>query len=344
MKFTLFSRQLITGVIVASTLSSPCFGAVNETTIQQLTNQVSEYQTNVEELKNEYDKARNKREKMEKKLRQSELELRRKKAKLVAKQSEGAQSEQAQNAIINEQKRLELLELGISSQIAAIERAQEKEQSLAEEIATSEKRHSDAKAKLSASETSYRKQLRREISSLSNQVRSLREQNQHLELALEEATIKAESARAEARSMAEQNAELLALAEAQQETISAQQAPINGESQEQLDISQMVLPGELPIYQEANDSDIILRSRTLDEKYPMREISKNVYEAEVEIAPNTNRAYFDVIKRRYRGKFPDHDKVVTYVFTLDKTDPEQPTMDLRVKGGGQVVSNNEAPL
>lgn len=347
-----------------------------ENSSQQLDKEIENYGEQIKRLQEDYESTRNKRRLAEDKLSKAQRKLASKQEKIAARSKKTDMTQAELDALDNEQKRLELAELGIVSQQAALQRLQEKEDSLAKEIEASEAEYRSAKISLVKREAAMQSKLRQEVRSLNLLVDALNEQYQQLELELEEAQAQSEAAQNEVRMLAEENAQLRALVDGTQMPLPADveesQALESAQAQEQLevseqvifteepvaaqpvvapaadagrdDLSQQVLPGELPIYEEARDSDIILRSRSLDESYPMREIAKNVYETEVTINPGTERAYFDVAQRRYRGRFPDLEESTTYIFTFNRNDRQNPKMKLRRKSDEQIVTNSEVPL
>jgi hypothetical protein len=164
----------------------------------------------------------------------------------------------------------------------------------------------------------------------------------------EEAARQAELAQQEAmRRAEEQAAELAAQIAAEQQARAAEEqaataaAKVKAPQVEQ-DLSQVVLEGEPPIYQDEDTIKVTIRSRSIDTPVVMSPVGPNLYRAEVSVEPG--RAFFDVRKRRYRGTFPEQAGDDPYVFYYDLTG-EKPIMYVRTKiNDDQMISNAKDPF
>lgn len=337
---------------------------------KRLETQIGHYQNERERLEQEYKFTRHKREATEKKLQETKHEFEEKQVQLSMMKSQAGESLTAvqRDAIANEQKRLTLIGIGIESQQSAFERLLKKEEELLLEIKKNQQAIDHTRQKIEDLKYAERLQLKAETQELAQQLEQLRSENERLKQAMEEEAQKAEqSATAQAdtspseQSQAETSMENGEESEPKTQTLSIDAQRLAAlerllEQQIQAELwqsalasdeaaSQTVLPGEAPIHQDEKDSEVILRSRTLAQDYPMKQVGPHHYEAEVVIEPGQEKAYFDVKNRRFRGRFPELNEPATYVFTLDVSEEYRPKLGLHKKESDeQMASNAEAPL
>lgn len=325
---------------------------------KRMEHQIGHYENELKRLQQEYEFTRHKRETSERKLQANQREYQDKQVQLSLMKSQVGESVSAvqRDAIANEQKRLTLISIGIESQQSAFERLRKKEEELLLQIEKNQQSISEARKEIDRAEYAQRIRIQTEAQQMAQELERLRLENERLKLEMEEQARKAEEAKTQADAIAEDKARqettrleaqriavLELLLETQAGGTLGQLA--NSLSNETNDHSQTVLPGEPPIHQDGNDSNVVLRSRTLEKAYPMKKIGPHNYQTEVVIEPGQEKAYFDVKNRRFRGRFPESDEAVTYVFTLDVSEETRPSLDLRRKGSDeQMASHADVPL
>lgn len=356
------TKLALTGLLLAAgVLCQPSWGEnAPSNAITALKQQITEFGTSVQQLKQEYDFTLYKRKSTEEKLQQSQNELIEKQNQITSMQQNlGPTPEQAAlDAIDNEQRRIALAEINIQSTRSATERLARKEQELQSQILATEAKMSTAQNQIAQIEKKARDKIQAETLKMQRELAKLKSENEKLRLAMEEEARRAQAAKIESDRLAKEAAEADERAKAlaadiaqgnrmQANTVKQLWEETNrkgGRSDVAEDLSQTVLPGELPIYKEKDERIVTLRSRTQSKDFPMRETAEYIYEAEITIQPGETRAYFDVKNRRYRGRFPESELPVTYIFTYDINQSSHPKMDVRIKDPEQVVSNGEAPL
>ncbi len=104
------------------------------------------------------------------------------------------------------------------------------------------------------------------------------------------------------------------------------------------DMTQVVLPGEPPIYLDDDGEEVIIRSRDLKKRVFMRPVQEGVYKADV-VLPS-GRSYFHIRKRRYRGTFPSSRNDDNYVFIYDLRNPESPQLSVAYKNEADRIMAN----
>lgn len=359
---------LFKGIALLTTVAQPAMA--DASSVKHLESQIGHYQNELKRLEQEYEFTRHKRETTEQKLQETKREFQEKQVQLSMMKSQTGETLTGvqRDAIANEQKRLTLISIGIESQQSAFERLLKKEEELLLQMKKNQQAINRTRKEIEDLKYSEHLQLKAERQEMAEQLKQLRMENERLKQAMEEEAIKAEQSREAAQTNASENsghisaptdtgkqtdeptrtlswetqrlAALELLLEKQLQVGVWQDAQASGE-----DTSQAVLPGEAPIHQDDEDSDVILRSRTLEREYPMTQVAPNQYEAEVVIEPGQEKAYFDVKNRRFRGRFPEVEKPVTYVFTLDLSEEYRPALELRKKESDeQMASHAEAPL
>lgn len=325
--------------------------------ISRLETRLQDHAGELQKLQQEVEFTQYKRQSTEDKLKQLQAELKDREVQLVRLRAEMGNDPSAaqQEALDNEAQRIALAELSIKSRAAAIDRLERKEQELRDAmagirdgIAKTEKEIAAVKARQDA-ETQARNRAMQE------QLDALKQENEQLRIAMEEearraeeAARQAELAQQEAVRLAEEQAAALAAQIAAEQAAPATTAPPSQSAQAEPhvddapDLSQVVLEGEPPIYQDEDTIKVTIRSRSIDTPVTMVPISANLYRAEVDVEPG--RAYFDVRKRRYRGHFPEKADSDPYVFYYD-LNGEKPKMYVRTKSNDdQVVSTAKDPF
>lgn len=331
-----WSLTIHTIVYMTLMVATVCYG---RPTMESLQNQIQLHQSALESLQREYEHTQHERINIANQVASSTKELQEGRVLL---DTGNATSGRDQEWLQREQIQLESTHTRLAALSATLARLQQKEVSLQTSIQQRKQQLSASLDQIHQQKWAYREQLKRESESLSRDLATLRSNNKQLQSTLAEELRKVALAKAQAqkRMQSAQDEQSISADTSVpiQETDHTQASPVKDKKQ---DISQTVLPGELPIYQDLTDKEIVLHSRTLEQHYPMREVADNIYEADVVIDAGVQKAYFDVMSRRYRGTFPAVDKPVTYVFTLDQSHETRPKMDVKRKPNEQIVSNND---
>ena len=311
----------------------------------------------LQKLQQEVEFTQYKRQSTENKLQQLQADLKDREVQLVRLRAEmGSEPSAAQQeALDNEAQRIALAELGIKSRAAAIERLERKEQELQEAIAGIRDGVAKTEKEIAAVKARQEAETQARNRAMQQQLEALKQENEQLRIAMEEEARRAEEAARQAelaqqealRVAEEQAATLAAQVAAEQATAGTTATPSVQTAQtpqvdEAPDLSQVVLEGEEPIYQDEDTIKVTIRSRSIDTPVTMVPVSPNVYRAEVDVEPG--RAYFDVRKRRYRGHFPEKTDTDPYVFYYD-LNGEKPMMYVRTKSNDdQILSTAKDPF
>jgi myosin heavy subunit len=342
-------------LLCSSVASLPALAAANA--IPRLEARLQDHAGELQKLQQEVEFTQYKRQSTEDNLQQLRAELRDREVQLVRLRAEmGSEPSAAQQeALDNEAQRIALAELSIKSRTAAVERLQRKEQELRDAmagirdgIAKTEREVAAVKARQDAETQAHNRAMQQ-------QLEALKQENEQLRFAMEEEARRAEEiarqaelAQQEAVRRAEEQAAALAaqIAAAQQaQTENAATPPPTANSPQvdnAPDLSQVVLEGEPPIYQDEDTIKVTIRSRSIDTPVTMYPVGPNLYRAEVNVEPG--RAFFDVRKRRYRGQFPEKTDADPYVFYYDMNG-EKPMMYVRTKSNDdQLISTAKDPF
>lgn len=335
-------------LLCSAAIALPTFAAANTTS--RLQARLQEHANELQKLQEEAEFTRYKRQSAEENLEQLQAELRAREVQLVRLRAEmGNEPTAAQReALDNEAQRIALAELGIKSRTAAIDRLERKEQELRGAMAKLQDGIARAEREIAATKARQEAQIQARNRAMQEQLEALKQENEQLRLAMEEearraeeAARQAELAQQEALRQAEEQAAALAAQTAAPQTPAPTQAAA-GSPQVEDDLSQVVLEGEPPIYQDEDTIKVTIRSRSIDMPVTMLPIGPNLYRAEVEVEPG--RAFFDVRKRRYRGHFPEKSDSDPYVFYYD-LNGERPKMYVRTKSNDdQIISNAKDPF
>lgn len=346
-------------ILLCTSLLAPALATASSEAIARLETRLKTHAGDMQKLEQEMEFAQYKRRSAEEKLQEVEEELKEREVQLVRMRAEMGENptDAQQEALDNEARRIALAQLSIKSRAAAITRLERKEQELQtalntirDGIAKTEKEIVTVKARQEA-------EIRARNRAMQQQLEALQQENEQLRIAMEEEAKRAEEtarqaelAQQEAIRRAEEQAAALATqiaaeqqARAAEEQAVAAAAKVKAPQVEQSpDLSQVVLEGEPPIYQDDDTIKVTIRSRSIDTPVTMSPVGPNLYRAEVNVEPG--RAFFDVRKRRYRGNFPAKDDNEPYVFYYDLTG-ERPIMYVRTKtNDDQMISNAKDPF
>ncbi|MCR6652743.1 MAG: hypothetical protein NVV73_15250 [Cellvibrionaceae bacterium] len=344
-------------LLCAGVLSAPATASTEAVT--RLESRLQNHTKDLQKLEQEVEFAQYKRRSAEEKLDEMRTELKEREVQLVRLRAEMGEAPTAaqQEALDNEARRIALAELSIKSRTAAITRLERKEQELQTAlnnirsgIAGTEKEIANIKAREQA-ETQARNRA------MQQQLDALKQENEQLRVAMEEEARRAEEVARQAelaqqisiRRAEEQAAIVAAQIAAEEQTRAAEEQAAKEAAQVQApkvedntDLSQVVLEGEPPIFQDDDTIKVTIRSRSIDTPVTMTPVGPNLYRAEVSVEPG--RAFFDVRKRRYRGTFPEQTGTEPYVFYYDLTG-ERPTMYVRTKvNDDQMISTAKDPF
>lgn len=342
-------------VLLCSSITPFAASAATEA-ISRLETRLQDHAGELHKLQQEVEFIQYKRQSTEDKLQQLQAELKDREVQLVRLRAEmGSEPTAAQQeALDNEAQRIALAELSIKSRVAAIERLQRKEQELQVAIATIRDGVAKTEREIAAVKNRQDAETQARNRAMQQQLEALQQENEQLRLAMEEearraeeAARQAELAQQEALRVAEEQAAALAAQVAAEQAAGATTAPSAQTAQtpqvdDAPDLSQVVLEGEEPIYQDEDTIKVTIRSRSIDTPVTMVPVGPNLYRAEVDVEPG--RAYFDVRKRRYRGQFPEKSDADPYVFYYDLTG-EKPKMYVRTKSNDdQMISTAKDPF
>lgn len=356
---SLHSFLLRTFCVLLCSSITPFAAAAATDAISRLETRLQDHAGELQKLQQEVEFTQYKRQSTEDKLQQLQAELKDREVQLVRLRAEmGSEPSAAQQeALDNEAQRIALAELSIKSRAAAIERLERKEQELQAAIATIRDGVAKTEKEIGAVKARQDAESQARNRAMQQQLEALQLENEQLRIAMEEEARRAEEAARQAelaqqealRRAEEQAAALAAQVAAEQATsttttssaqrVQTAQAP---QVDDAPDLSQVVLEGEEPIYQDEDTIKVTIRSRSIDTPVTMVPVSPNLYRAEVDVEPG--RAYFDVRKRRYRGQFPEKSDTDPYVFYYD-LNGEKPTMYVRTKSNDdQMISTAKDPF
>lgn len=341
--------------LLCSSSVAPLLAAAAPDTVSRLESRLQDHAGELQKLQQEVEFTQYKRQSTEDKLEQLRAELKDREVQLVRLRADmGNEPTKAQQeALDNEAQRIALAELSIKSRSAAIERLERKEQELRDAMASTRDGISKTEKEIAAVKARQDAETQARNRAMQQQLEALKQENEQLRIAMEEearraeeAAREAELARQEAARRAEEQAAALAAQLAAEQEANAATATAQTASAPQVDdapdLSQVVLEGEDPIYQDEDTIKVTIRSRSIDTPVTMVPVSPNLYRAEVDVEPG--RAYFDVRKRRYRGHFPEKTDADPYVFYYD-LNGEKPKMYVRTKSNDdQVVSSTKDPF
>lgn len=330
-------------LLCSAAVSVPVLAAAN--TVSRLEARLQDHAGELQKLQQEVEFTQYKRQATEDKLQQLRAELRDREVQLVRLRAEMGKEPSAtqQEALDNEARRVALAELSIKSRAAAIERMERKEQELRDAIAGIRDGVAKTEREITAVKARQAAEVQARNRAMQQQLEALKQENEQLRFAMEEearraeeAARQAELAQQEAVRRAEEQAAALAA-----QVAAAQPAPSSAPQVED-DLSQVVLAGEPPIYQDEDTIQVTIRSRSIDTPVTMLPVGPNLYRAEVSVEPG--RAFFDVRKRRYRGQFPEKSDTDPYVFYYDLSG-ERPIMTVRTKSNDdQMISTVKDPF
>ena len=353
---SLHSFLLRTFCVLLCSSITPFAASAATDAISRLETRLQDHAGELHKLQQEVEFTQYKRQSTEDKLQQLQAELKDREIQLVRLRAEmGSEPTAAQQeALDNEAQRIALAELSIKSRAAAIERLERKEQELQTAIASIRDGVAKTEREIAAVKNRQDAETQARNRAMQQQLEALQQENEQLRLAMEEearraeeAARQAELAQQEALRVAEEQAAALAAQVAAEQAASATTAPTAQTAQtpqvdDAPDLSQVVLEGEEPIYQDEDTIKVTIRSRSIDTPVTMVPVSPNLYRAEVDVEPG--RAYFDVRKRRYRGQFPEKSDSDPYVFYYD-LNGEKPKMYVRTKSNDdQMISTAKDPF
>ena len=318
-----------------------------------LQNPQEEHASRAQLLQQEYEFTQIKLRSTAEKLGQIQQELADKQAQLanlrVALGNTPTPEQQA--AVENEAQRVALAELTLKSREAALTRLERKQEELRTAIEASEQAIAASRAREEAETKARNLAMQKQLQALQQENEKLRlameEEARRAQLAAEEAARLAEEARVaeEVRQQAikEEEARLAEEARAAKEAATGAKAAVAlREGGQTTDMSQVVLAGEPPIYQDTDTVTFTLRSRSIEAPVVMRPIGPKRYRAEVDVEPG--RAFFDLRNRRYRGYFTEETDTTTYVFYYD-LNAEKPVLSVVKKSvEDQMISNVKDPF
>lgn len=353
---SLHSFLLRTFCVLLCSSITPFAASAATDAISRLETRLQDHAGELHKLQQEVEFTQYKRQSTEDKLQQLQAELKDREIQLVRLRAEmGSEPTAAQQeALDNEAQRIALAELSIKSRAAAIERLERKEQELQTAIASIRDGVAKTEREIAAVKNRQDAETQARNRAMQQQLEALQQENEQLRLAMEEearraeeAARQAELAQQEALRVAEEQAAALAAQVAAEQAASTTTAPTAQTAQtpqvdDAPDLSQVVLEGEEPIYQDEDTIKVTIRSRSIDTPVTMVPVSPNLYRAEVDVEPG--RAYFDVRKRRYRGQFPEKSDSDPYVFYYD-LNGEKPKMYVRTKSNDdQMISTAKDPF
>jgi septal ring factor EnvC (AmiA/AmiB activator) len=337
----------------------PPLASASTEAVARLETRLQNHANDLQKLEQEVEFAQYKRRSAEEKLAEMQAELKEREVQLVRMRAEMGEAPTAaqQEALDNEARRIALAELSIKSRTAAITRLERKEQEL--QTALNNIRSGMAKTEQEIANIKARQDIETQARNraMQQQLEALKQENEQLRVAMEEEARRAEEVARQAQlaqqvavRLAEEQAASLAAqiaaeqqARAAEEEAAAAAAKVKAPKVESsADLTQVVLEGEPPIYQDEDTVKVTIRSRSIDTPVIMTPVGPNLYRAEVSVEPG--RAFFDVRKRRYRGTFPEQSAGEPYVFYYDLTG-ERPAMYVRTKiNDDQMISNAKDPF
>ena len=331
-----FLLRTFCALLCSVAVSLPALASAN--TVSRLETRLQDHAGELQKLQQEVEFTQYKRQATEDKLQQLRAELRDREVQLVRLRAEMGTEPSAtqQEALDNEARRVALAELSIKSRAAAVERMERKEQELRDVIAGIHDGIAKTEREIAAVKVRQAAEVQARNRAMQQQLEALQQENEQLRFAMEEEARRAEEAAHQAE-LAQQEAER----RAEEQVAAAQPAP-SSTPQVEDDLSQVVLAGEPPIYQDEDTIKVTIRSRSIDTPVTMLPVGPNLYRAEVSVEPG--RAFFDVRKRRYRGQFPEKPDTDPYVFYYDLSG-EHPVMTVRTKSNDdQMISTTKDPF
>ncbi len=370
MKLTNVLRSL-TALVLCIALSG--IAHASSQTVKNLEGDIKSYQTQKTSLKQELEFTLFKLKATQEKLSSLQRDLKIKEiqhAKMKAALGQSPSPEQ-QEFISNENKRMNLSSTAIKSRKAAIARLERKQRNIQKKTTRIDKLVSKTKRNIAsikkntktnkqAASSAKAHRMRRELEELKKEneqlriamaeeakrVRSANEDNRRLEKIAQEKELALKESRAQA-ALKESLAQA-ALKESQAQAAlkkkALAKAKRRGKAAINQDQSQIVLPGEKPIYKKSDGRKVVIRNRGKRKSSMMVPIGDRIYQAEVELEPG--KSYFDVKKRRYRGYFPEKDGKAIYLFTYNLQDKRHPKLSVKKKEDkpNQMISNANDPF
>lgn len=235
----------------------------------------------------------------------------------------------AKELLENEKRRLAVAELSVQSQQSALERLERKQTELNKYIETSKSDIENIKKAIAQANDQEQRRARQQALATQRELERLKTENSDLKDVL--ARERERLAKAELRIE-----ELVRTADFKQrqieqleEEISQLKPPQDADStvlktNKNFDLSLTVLDGEMPIFQEDDGEQMIIRSHSIDgKKLVMVQVGPDLYQADINMEPG--KAYFDIHRRRYRGTFPENHSG-NYRFFYDVSDEEKPVL------------------
>jgi hypothetical protein len=318
--------------------------------VAELQKRLQDYTSQLQKQRQEYESAQLKRQSAQEKLSQAERELSDKTVQLAGMHAAaGSAPSPEQKAFLdNETQRLALAELTLKSNTAAVERLKRNEERLRESIAAAEKAIAETERAITNARARQDVDAKEREQLVQQRLQQLQAENEQLRLAMEEETRRAKQAADEAARLAElarqQEAARLATLATAKNTAAGQNTPavnLAPNNQGEVDMSQVVLEGEPPIYHDEDTITVTMRGRALAKPITFIPVGPNRYRAEVRLEPG--KAYFDLRNRRYRGIFPGTE-TVSYVFYYDMNG-EKPLLTVMDKAEeDQMISNAKDPF
>lgn len=315
--------------------------------VADLQKRLQDHTGQLQQLQLEYEAAQRKRQSAQEKLAQAQRELSDKTVQLAGMHAAAgaAPSAEQQAFLDNESQRLALAEVTLKSSTAALARLERNEERLREAMAAAEKNIRETERAITNNRARQEADAKEREQLVQQRLQQLQEENEKLRLAMEEETRRAQQAADEAARLAEltrqQEAARLAALAAAQPAQDTRPVMNLATGQGEVDMSQVVLEGEPPIYHDEDTITVTMRSRTLARPVTFLPVGPNRYRAEVKLDPG--KAYFDLRNRRYRGTFPGAE-TLSYVFYYDMNG-EKPLLTVMDKAAeDQMISNAKDPF
>jgi hypothetical protein len=226
------------------------------------------------------------------------------KQSVLAKLRESAGSQPDDNIqanLDNEARRVALAELDVKFAQEAMARIDERAKTLQQEIAANRQAIHNAEKTVVASQARKEADILAQNQVMEQKLQALAAENERLKKAMEAEAKRAQQAEEAAFALEQarlREADAATKAKVAKDTKAAVALRENGQN---VDLSQVVLEGEPPIYQEKNPIKMTLRSRHISGPVNFKPIGENLYQIEVDVEPG--KAYFDLRNRRYRGNF-----------------------------------------
>lgn len=338
-------------------IALPAIGQGAEANVATVESEISTHNQQLNSLKSELELTQFKRKEAEDQLSELKRELESKRDQITElRNSYGPNPTEAQEEFVNnESKRIALAELGIKSRAAAISRLERKEYELQSDLQSLSNKLNQSQAKLERAKATDQKEKEAKARALAAQLAALKRENERLKKEKEQEARLAQMAIDEAARLAQeardrQEQERLAAAEEAQRkaaaAISAQNTNEEGsklaDQEGNVDMGRMVLEGEEPIYEGDDGFEVIMRSRDIaDKKVYFKQVGHNRFVAIARVEPG--RAYFDLRKRRYRGKFDGEGdgKLWQFTYVISDERGERPKLSVKEVIDPQIVSQGE---